>query len=526
MPPVRRVKRSSTSRPPLPKSRVSLERALALQREESRRHAELWLDLTATLETSLARYVSIFEEAPVAYLVLDASGIILQINAAGTALLGASRDRLTDKPLLLFVERADRNALVGHLRESARGRGVTELRLGRDAHDATAVQLTSQRAWLPPPAGGIVFHTIITDISDRRRSEEALRSSEKQHRQIVETANEGICIVDDHNHIVFANRRFANMVGTTAEDLVGRSAFDLIADEDRAASERRFNGRDLAALGQSDERLRRVDGSTVWTSLSTTMLRDADGRFTGLLHMYTDATARHELVTSREMAVRAIIGAQEQERQRIARELHDQLGQHIVALSLGLARLAQATSDNPVLTPLIDQLRGVADLLGRDVHTLALELRPTALDQLGLSVALSSYADDVAARSGLDIDVHCDGPDRFDLSTASRTGIYRIAQEALTNVVKHARARHVSVILERRDNMLQLIVEDDGVGFNQLGGEGEKLGLSGMQERASLLGGSVTIESSPGRGTTVYARIPLSATEVHEDGETTPTAPG
>jgi signal transduction histidine kinase len=232
---------------------------------------------------------------------------------------------------------------------------------------------------------------------------------------------------------------------------------------------------------------------------------------------------RVNLAKSREQAVRSIISAQEQERQRIARELHDQMGQHIVALSLGLARLADITHHVPDALPLIEQLRLVTDLLGRDVHMLALELRPSALDHLGLGVALSSYAEEVSARSGLDIDVHCDTIGAFDLSGAVQTGLYRIAQEALTNVVKHARARRVSVILERRDGDVQLIVEDDGVGFRELNRDADKLGLAGMQERAALLSGTVTIESSPGHGTTVYARFPRSESEAQGDEQKTPT---
>jgi signal transduction histidine kinase len=222
---------------------------------------------------------------------------------------------------------------------------------------------------------------------------------------------------------------------------------------------------------------------------------------------------------SADRALSAIISAQEQERQRIARELHDQMGQHIVALSLGLARLAQITRELPAALPLIGQLRFVADSLGRDVHMLALELRPSSLDHLGLSVALSSYAQEVSDRSGLTIDVHCDSADALDLAEVVKTGLYRIAQEALTNIVKHARARHVSIILERHGEHLQLIVEDDGDGFGEPSRDANKLGLNGMHERAGLLNGSVTIESSPGRGTTVYARLPLAQSEASADGQ-------
>ncbi len=371
---------------------------------------------------------------------------------------------------------------------------------------------------------------MLTDVTAKRGREVALRASEKRHREIVETANEGICIVDADNQIVFANRRLGIMVGTTPEDLIGRSAFELVGEEDLPAARAAFEERGTGVAGQAEQRLRRVDGTLVWTTVSTTVMTDEDREFTGMIRMYTDASERHELAHAREALVRQLVAAQERERARIARELHDQMGQHIVALSLGLARLSTEVGEHAGACVVVEQLRKVADMLGRDVHTLALELRPSALDHLGLPVALTSYAEEVASRSDLQIDVHCDPIADLQLSGAVQTGLYRIAQEALTNVVKHARAREVSVILERRGTVLQLIIEDDGRGFSSVQiaetlDKGEKLGLAGMRERAALLGGSVTIESSPGSGTTVYARIPIPRREgVNYEQETSTVA--
>jgi signal transduction histidine kinase len=204
-----------------------------------------------------------------------------------------------------------------------------------------------------------------------------------------------------------------------------------------------------------------------------------------------------------------MVAAQERERQRIARELHDQMGQHIVALSLGLARLAQM-SDLGEATQIVAQLRAVADLLGRDVHTLALELRPAALDHLGLGVALTSYAEALAARSDVEIDVHCDRIDDLNITATVQTGVYRIAQEALTNVARHSRATKVDVMLERQSDCVLLIVEDNGVGFEPEDAQPARggFGLLGMHERASLVGATVQIESSQGKGTTVLLRLP------------------
>jgi PAS domain S-box-containing protein len=413
-----------------------------------------------------------------------------------------------------------------HLARAATGNAATDLRLRGNGSAPRPARMVSRRAAVPH-ARSARYYTILTDVTEQRHSEHALRVSEKRHREIVETSNEGICIVNERNEIVFANRRFGSMVGTIADDLLGRSALELVPEEDVSSARSAFDARETSSE-PTDERLRRFDGTLLPAMVSTTIMRDDHGRFTGMLRMYTDATSRQQLVTAREMLVRELVAAQERERQRIARELHDQTGQHIVALTLGLARLASSVADMPSATLIIDHLRSVADSLGKDVHTLAMELRPSALDHLGLAPALTAYVDAVAARVGLDIDVHCDSIDDLQLNASAQTGLYRIAQEALTNVVKHARAQHASVILERRGDALQLIVEDDGIGFiDKLNRTAPKLGLLGMRERAALLGGTVTIESSPGKGTTVYARIPLvtAATESDEHEQETSPAP-
>ena len=207
--------------------------------------------------------------------------------------------------------------------------------------------------------------------------------------------------------------------------------------------------------------------------------------------------------------------AQEDERRRISRELHDQMGQHLTALSLGL-KVAKDETPNP--SPARDRLQSLQSLtgvIGREIHDLALELRPTALDDLGLRAALANYAEVWSERSGVEVDYHTTGLDGGRLPPQVETALYRVVQESLTNVIKHARARRVSVVLLRSADYASAVVEDDGCGFDPDSGPntilGNRLGLLGMQERTTLLGGSLTVESVPGRGTTVIARVPFDA---------------
>jgi signal transduction histidine kinase len=176
------------------------------------------------------------------------------------------------------------------------------------------------------------------------------------------------------------------------------------------------------------------------------------------------------------------------------------------------------------------KLEKLADSLMRDIHRLAWELRPAALDDFGLETALRRYADEWAALSRVPVDFHSQGTSPHRLPPELETTLYRITREALTNVFRHAVAQRVSVLLDRRADHVLLIVEDDGKGFNaaallQEPASGGKLGLVGMQERAALAGGSVEIESNPGAGTTVFARLPLALERTRADPSAAQRAP-
>ncbi len=212
-----------------------------------------------------------------------------------------------------------------------------------------------------------------------------------------------------------------------------------------------------------------------------------------------------------------VITAQEEERRRIARELHDQVGQALTSLLVGLRNL----ESDPSPTRLQELKTLIADTLD-GVRELALELRPSILDDLGLVPALQRYVHTCASRYHLAVDLETVGLDDVRLPPAAETALYRIIQEALTNVVRHARAHRVSLLLEVRGGAVVAIVEDDGCGFDaerlMNGPLGEhSLGLHGMRERAELVGGTLTVESAPGRGTSVFVEVPLVNREGPEE---------
>jgi PAS domain S-box-containing protein len=237
--------------------------------------------------------------------------------------------------------------------------------------------------------------------------------------------------------------------------------------------------------------------------------RGPGGPVVRIVGTHFDLTARRQADAERTRSeiLRRMVFAQEDERRRIAREMHDQFGEQLTALALRIAALKAACGDRPDLREQVEALDEVAKQIDRDVDQLVWELRPTALDDLGLRAAVANYVQEWSRRAHVEAALHTSGLLDQRLPSEVETTLYRIAQEALTNVAKHARATHVEILLERRADHVLLIVEDDGVGFEPAATEARQgFGLLGMQERAALVGATLEIEST-GRGTTVLVRM-------------------
>jgi signal transduction histidine kinase len=205
-------------------------------------------------------------------------------------------------------------------------------------------------------------------------------------------------------------------------------------------------------------------------------------------------------------ALRRVVAGQELERQRLARELHDETGQALTSILLGLKNLEEAKSDDVRRSVL--ELRELVVSTLHDVRRLAVELRPKALDDFGLVPALERLAETFAEQTNVDVHIEAALGDSR-LPGEAETALYRIVQEALTNVIKHANARTVSVVLTRKGEAVVVVIEDDGRGFDLTANRDKGLGLVGMRERIALVGGRLSVESAPDRGTTVAVEVPL-----------------
>ncbi len=207
-------------------------------------------------------------------------------------------------------------------------------------------------------------------------------------------------------------------------------------------------------------------------------------------------------------ALRRVVEGQELERRRLARELHDETGQALTSVLLGLKHVEEAESEEEARKAAAVLREQIVETLQK-VRRLAVELRPSALDDFGLAPALERLAEAFAEQSGIEVDIQAN-PDAARLPGEVETALYRIVQEALTNVAKHAEATRVSVVVTRRGNAVTAVIEDDGKGFGAGGRSGDGLGLIGMKERVGLLGGRLAIESTEGAGTTVVAEVPVA----------------
>ncbi len=222
---------------------------------------------------------------------------------------------------------------------------------------------------------------------------------------------------------------------------------------------------------------------------------------------------RQRAEIERNALLRRLDSAQEDERRHLSRDLHDEVGQHLTAMGLGLQALSDVAPPGSEVDRRAEELRGLADILSRELHGIALRLRPKALDDFGLEAALDAYVRDWSAQTKIPAEFHAPSS-ATRLPPSIENAAYRIVQEALTNVAKHSGAERVSVVVERRDNQLRAVVEDNGKGFNPevvLRGsmDSGKLGLLGIRERVALLGGTMEIESAPDGGTTIFVRLPI-----------------
>ncbi|WP_244231161.1 PAS domain-containing sensor histidine kinase [Paraburkholderia graminis] len=326
-----------------------------------------------------------------------------------------------------------------------------------------------------------------------------------------------IFMLDATGHVASWNSGAHKIKGYTPEQIIGRHFSIFYTPEDVAAGK---PGRELAlamAEGRAEDQGWRVrrDGSRFWADVTITAVYDLSGALLGFAKITRDMSERMrlaELEHADELSTQ-MQAAREEEQRRIARELHDDLGQQLSALKMGVAALEQqiVPGGDPAMPGARNALQRQIDSMLTSLRRIAANLRPPMLDDLGLGAALEWLTDDFTQRFHVNVILHIDTDD-MELTPFASAALYRIVQEALTNVARHAQASEVTIDMSNDVNACRLCVEDNGCGaaVQDASGRGS-FGLLGMRERVRQLRGTLTIDSAPGMGFRIAACIPLGA---------------
>src|SRR5450432_4191244 len=343
-----------------------------------------------------------------------------------------------------------------------------------------------------------------------------LQGADHTYRVFVERMNEGAAVLSSEHTVLHCNGRFARFLGGGIQSVIGASMLDLVWPDDhpkldallRCAAQKNCRG---------EIRLQSRKGAPLSVHLSLNPLRLDSTRAVCLIASDLSEMKRAEeaLRASSEQfrnLAAHLLSVREEERARISREVHDELGQSLTAVKMDLAWLAgRLPRGNAQMLKRIRSTVQLADSIMQSIRRISTELRPAVLD-LGLAAAVEWQVQEFQARSGVPCKVRL--LIREVVPSNASTAMFRIFQETLTNVARHARATRVEVVLQKQRDRLVLLIHDDGRGFDLVDPSlSRSLGLLGMRERAAVLGGQVNISSAPGKGTTVAAWIPLSSPE-------------
>ena len=470
----------------------------------------------------------------------------VQALGAGDDPLQAVHDRAPDLVLVdLGGTSSQGHAFIRSLRASAHGAMVPALLLASDTREfahadamaagaddmigkpfAAAELLARVDAHMRLSSERRALHRRLTDHNRDLEAQVVLRTaalsaSEAQFRAISNLVPDILWRADAQGRVEWRSQQWTRFTGDGGVD----TGMSFVYPDDRAATQAWL--RDTIGgcpLAPHEYRLRRHDGHYHWFVARMSPTMDADGVVQHWFGSATDiegqrlarqalelrldeGTVALERATNlQQELLHRLARSQEDERRRIARELHDSLGQYLTALKLVLSALVPALAD-PQVRELVSHLDALTTEVDRELDDIIAALRPVVLDELGLVGALPGIVADWSRRSGIAAEVLLVQVDEERFDDESESTLYRVTQECLTNIVKHAQARNVAVTLARRQDELHLSVEDDGIGFDPAV-QGARWGLRGMEERARGAGGLLQVESTPGAGTTILVRLP------------------
>ncbi|HOX56211.1 MAG TPA: transporter substrate-binding domain-containing protein [Candidatus Paceibacterota bacterium] len=486
----------------------------------------------AARQAAHQRLVNIIEFLPDATFVIDQDNRLIAWNRACETMTGVKKEALLGRgdyayaepfykqrrPMLIDLVRQsspEAEAVVGAFQRSgdmlsAEG-FMPWLREGRGAH------LWGAAAPLYDPEGrpcGAI--EVIRDVTPLKEAEEALHQSEQQFRLIMENLADLVAVLDLDGNRIYNSPSYRGILGDP-EQLRGTYSFVEVHPDDRARVEQAFRETVRTGLGQRLEyRMIGQDGQVRHIESQGSVIHDEQGRVARMIVVSRDVTNRKRAEEELHRLSAHLLQVRDLERRHLARELHDTTAQHLAALSLNLAQLRRnLPSTSPAAQTQCAECLELAHQAAQEIRTHSYLLHPPLLEVMGLAEAVEDYAQGVTARCGIQVEL-ATSPDFGRLPADMELALFRVMQECLANVLKHSRSPRAKIRLTRQASLIKLEVQDMGQGIPvdklarlkaRSGGLG--VGLGGMHERVSLLGGRLDLESGP-TGTTVCATVPLA----------------
>jgi len=478
-------------------------------------------DITDSIKAEEARllaeqkYHDIFENAGEGIFQSTPDGRYLVANTALARMHGF------DSPEELIAERTDitRDAYVDPKRREE-FKSILEANGFVDAFEFELARKDGKKIWASVNAravrdenGGIQYYEgTVRDITERKHSEQALLESEERYRELFENSRDAVYVHDMNGRYVSVNRAAEELSGFSRTEILGKHYSNFVVPNYLKTARENFCRKlDIPTETTYEAKIICKDGGRKSVEVSSRMIY-RDGEPIGVQGTVRDMTERKIAQRALQHYSRRLVHAQEAERENIARELHDEIGQALTAITINLQWMQRSGAVKEIGQPRIRESIEVIDDALRRVRELSLELRPSMLDDLGLSAALSWYTSRYSERTGIAAVVSGDLPRTINIGRPIETACFRIVQEALTNAARYSQANRIDVNIEKQNGTLKMTIADDGVGFivkdHLNAGLATALGLRGMKERALAVGGKLTINSEVGKGTRIMLLVP------------------
>ena len=470
-------------------------------------------------EEALKLYREIFYRSNDGIAIINPEGFYLEQNPAHRKIIGYSGVELKGKTPAIHLGNETFSKIIEEQSQKGvyHGEVTSYTKLGEKKDiELSAFTITNKNGEV------ICYVGIKRDITERKGAEEAIRNSKELFEKVFFSQQDAIFILDSAtpSKIIDCNPGVTKVFGYTRQEIVGKTTDILHIDDSSLKEFRKYLYPAIAEYGflHLDEfQMRRKDGTVFPTEHSVVPLEDKQDQRIGWISVVRDITERKLAQEQLQSLSRRLIEAQEIERRSLASNLHDQIGQNLTALSINLniihSQFSESEEDDKskkIIGRLKDSLRLVEETIERTRNVMA-ELRPPVIDDYGLVVALRWYIERFSERTGI-VTILKEEEFLSCLPLPHETALFRIVQEVLTNVAKHAEAHQAIITLKKVDGMMQLVISDDGIGFDPAAPRPLKeepgWGLITIEERAKALGGDVYVKSARGEGTRVIVRLP------------------